>query len=258
MKKKTDMLRKLYIITVHVAQTIISYILFLKKFIQKKRCLSDSRFQCLWKDRKVCLHDKTETTVFDAHYIYHTAWAIRQVKNFAPKQHVDIGSSLYFVAAISAYVPTAFYDYRPAPLTIDNLKTGSGNLLSLDFSDNSIESLSCLHVIEHIGLERYGDPFDPQGDLKAIAELKRVIKPGGRLFLAVPMGGTSRIQYNAHRIYSYKHFISNFTNFMVIDFSFITDSGKFIKEATPQSTYNQFYGCGCFAMQKNNESQRVI
>ncbi len=31
-----------------------------------------------------------------------------------------------------------------------------------------------MHVVEHVGLGRYGDPLDPDGDLKAIAELKRV------------------------------------------------------------------------------------
>lgn len=181
----------------------------------------------------------------------------RQIKNFSPRHHIDIGSSLYFVTAISAYIPTTFYDYRPAQITINNLETKSGNLLSLNFDDNSIESISCLHVIEHIGLERYGDPFDAKGDLKAIAELKRVIKPGGRLFLAIPMGEIPRIQYNAHRIYSYDSFIANFPNFTLIDFSFVTDSGEFIESAIAQSTHKQFYGCGCFTLQKNTLRSRV-
>ena len=30
-----------------------------------------------------------------------------------------------------------------------------------------------MHVIEHIGLGRYGDPLDPDGDIKAINELKK-------------------------------------------------------------------------------------
>ncbi len=43
----------------------------------------------------------------------------------------------------------------------------------------SVESLSCKHVIEHIGLGRYGDVLDPGGDLKAISELKRALAVGG-------------------------------------------------------------------------------
>jgi hypothetical protein len=40
-----------------------------------------------------------------------------------------------------------------------------------------------MHVVEHIGLGRYGEPMDEQGDLKAIEELKRVLAPGGICFL---------------------------------------------------------------------------
>jgi hypothetical protein len=36
-----------------------------------------------------------------------------------------------------------------------------------------------MHVVEHIGLGRYGDPIDPDGDLKAISELKRVVQKRG-------------------------------------------------------------------------------
>ena len=42
------------------------------------------------------------------------------------------------------------------------------------FGDRSVPSLSCLHVVEHVGLGRYGDPLDPQGSIKAMRELQRV------------------------------------------------------------------------------------
>ena len=45
-----------------------------------------------------------------------------------------------------------------------------------------------MHVIEHIGLGRYGDKFDYDGDLKAIKELKRVLAVGGNLLFVVPIG----------------------------------------------------------------------
>jgi hypothetical protein len=31
-----------------------------------------------------------------------------------------------------------------------------------------------MHVVEHVGLGRYGDLMDPDGDLKAMRELRRV------------------------------------------------------------------------------------
>ena len=57
--------------------------------------------------------------------------------------------------------------------------------------------------IEHDGLGRYGDPIDPNGDLRAMAEFKDLLKPGGLLLLAVPVGADA-VVWNAHRIYGRK------------------------------------------------------
>jgi hypothetical protein len=56
---------------------------------------------------------------------------------------------------------------------------------------------------EHDGLGMYGDPIDPDGDLKAMQKMKERIKPGGLLFLAVPTG-RDKILFNNARIYG-KH-----------------------------------------------------
>lgn len=53
---------------------------------------------------------------------------------------------------------------------------------------------------EHDGLGRYGDPLDPDGDLKAMRTVKSIIRPGGLLYLAVPLGKDA-ITWNAHRVY---------------------------------------------------------
>jgi hypothetical protein len=54
--------------------------------------------------------------------------------------------------------------------------------------------------MEHSGLGRYGDGLNPWGDLQGIARTWYVTRPGGELFLAVPVG-PDLIEYNAHRKY---------------------------------------------------------
>lgn len=54
--------------------------------------------------------------------------------------------------------------------------------------------------VEHAGLGRYGDPLDPDGDLAAMRDLRKYVRPGGRLLLAVPVG-SDVVVWNAHRIY---------------------------------------------------------
>lgn len=215
----------------------------------KFRLIDDKRFKLSPRDFYPCLEDKTPKTEFDAHYIYHTAWAARKVREINPERHTDISSALYFAGIVSAFIPVDFYDYRPADLSLSNLKSASADLTRLFFSDNSLGSLSCMHTVEHIGLGRYGDPLDAQGDLKAVAELKRVLAPGGSLLFVVPVG-LPRIEYNAHRIYSFEMIREYFKELTLKEFALVDDSGRFIENASPESVKDQRYGCGCFWFRK--------
>ncbi|MBE7170979.1 MAG: DUF268 domain-containing protein [Williamsia sp.] len=198
-----------------------------------------------WKDIYPCLNDNTPTTEFDAHYIYHPAWAARIVRDLRPAKHIDISSTLHFCSVLSAFIPVEFYDYRPAALRLSDLKSDRADLTQLHFGSNSIESLSCMHTIEHIGLGRYGDPIDPEGDVKAINELKRVVAPNGSLLFVVPVG-KPRIAFNAHRIYDPQLIKTLFSGFTLKKFSLVTDQRDFIDEADFGQASQQDYGCGCF------------
>ena len=219
--------------------------------------MSPARFPIRWEDRYPCLTDNTGSTNFDRHYVYHTAWAARVLARTRPERHVDISSYLYFSTIVSAFVPVEFYDYRPAALGLDNLRSDFADLNRLSFEDGSINSLSCMHVVEHIGLGRYGDAMDPDGDLKAIAELKRVLAPGGRLLFVVPVG-EPRIEYNAHRIYGFDQVRTYFRELELEEFSLIPDSadqGGLIPHASAAQVAELRYGCGCFLFRRPVESK---
>lgn len=210
------------------------------------------RFTVEVKDQYPCLNDRTSTTGFDKHYIYHTAWAARKLKEIGTKDHTDIASSLYFSVLVSAFIPVKFYDYRPAKLELSHLTCGHADITQLPFEDNSINSLSCMHVVEHIGLGRYGDPIDVDGDLKAISELKRVVSRGGNLLFVVPIG-QPKIMFNAHRIYSYDQVIAYFKEFELQEFSLIPDQSSegLVINASKEQSDIQNYACGCFWFKNN-------
>lgn len=232
---------------------IFNYINFVFNYINFTKLISNKRFEVSWKNRYPCLDDNTEQTSFDRHYIYHTAWATRILSKTKPKKHIDISSSLYFSSIASAFIPVDFYDYRPPQLKLSNLTVGKANLLSLPFKDNSISSLSCMHTIEHVGLGRYGDPLDPEGDIKAINELIRVLSPDGLLLFVVPIGGKSKIMFNAHRIYTYKQILKYFSKLHLKEFTLIPEKpedGNLIINPSEKLLNRQSYGCGCFWLTK--------
>lgn len=218
-------------------------------YLKYKSIDTEKRFSVKLKDFYPQIKDKTITTHFDTHYVYHTSWAGRKIKEINPKFHTDISSSLYFSGIVSAFIPIKFYDYRPAQLKLSNLESLPGDLMKLPFANNSINSLSCMHTIEHIGLGRYGDPLDPNGDIKATTELKRVLSNEGSLLFVTPVGKT-KIQFNAHRIYSYDMIMKMFQDLKLIEFSLVTDTGDFIENASPDLVKQQEYGCGCFWFKK--------
>jgi len=55
-------------------------------------------------------------------------------------------------------------------------------------------------------LGRYGDQLEPYGDYEAVQQVHCMLKPGGILFLGLPVSndGSSYIEFNAHRIYGFK------------------------------------------------------
>lgn len=226
-----------------------AYPWFYKDFFRfRKMNKTDGRFTIRFRDRSLQLLDKTKVTRIEPHYTYHPAWAARVLAETMPEEHIDISSYLPFNTLVSAFIPTKFYDYRPAEVTLDNLTCGRADLTQLDFADNSIKSLSCMHTIEHIGLGRYGDPIDPQGDKKAAKELSRVLAVGGDFLFVAPMGKT-HLAFNAHRRYSYQDVLDLFPDLTVKEFSLIPDSHKgvgVIRNADPAMVETQKDPCGCF------------
>lgn len=150
----------------------LNAIFFLFKVVAQyleMKSYSRQRFSLNLGNIQLCLFDATANTGFDRHYVFHTAWASRILAENKPDLHVDISSSLYFVANVSAFIPIEFYDYRPAKLGLIGLNSHKGDLYALPFANDSVRSLSCMHVVEHIGLGRYGDQLDYDGDIKSVS-----------------------------------------------------------------------------------------
>lgn len=231
-------------ILIRFPKKVIGFFSFIGEMIRFKK-MNDNRFTVNMADMYPCLKDKLKTTPFDQHYIYHPAWAARILAKTKPEYHVDISSILSFSTIISAFVHVKFYDYRPAQMNLSGLESSFADLNKLPFEDHSQPSISCMHTIEHIGLGRYGDALDPQGDLKAIEELKRVVKQGGDILFVTPVG-KPRIEFNGQRIYSFEQIVSYFQPFQLIEFSLIPDVGPMIENADRELIKNEKYGCGCF------------
>lgn len=235
-------------------------------FVDPRRILSVLRLPRFFKDMQAfrraapfelvrfadsypCLLDRTATTPFDPHYLFQGAWLARKLAERQPSHHHDVASSVLTISVVSGFIPTTFLDYRPLPVNIRGLECAAGSIVDLPLADGSIGSLSCLHVIEHIGLGRYGDPIDPLGLKRALTELSRVLKPGGRFYLSTPVG-LPRVCFNAHRVSDPQTIIDAMPQLRLLSFALVDDGGNYREASDVSIARTQRYGCGLFEFEK--------
>jgi SAM-dependent methyltransferase len=185
------------------------------------------------------------------HYFWQDVWAARFLYANNVRKHIDIASRLDgFVAHILPFCQVVYVDLRPLPSEVEGLEFRQGSLLSLPFADDSVRSLSCLHVVEHIGLGRYGDAIDPEGHRKAAKELVRVLAPGGVLLLGTPVG-QERLCFDAHRVFDPQTVLDAFAPLRLTEFSLIDDEGAAVHHgASFDEARRCRYGCGLFILSK--------
>jgi hypothetical protein len=192
-----------------------------------------------------CLFDNSVTTPLDPVYFFQDTWAAKHLFTLCPSQHFDIGSSATTVGIISQFVPTTMIDIRPVELKLEGLSFVKANILNLPFEDSSIESISSLCVVEHIGLGRYGDHIDSFGSEKAIKELKRVLKKGGVILFSVPIDSENKIYFNAHRSFTRSYVLDLFEGFKILD-----EKYQYGKELFDHYDQGKGFGTGLFYLKK--------
>ncbi|PCI30378.1 hypothetical protein COB55_00215 [Candidatus Wolfebacteria bacterium] len=167
------------------------------------------------------VHDKTKITGIDPIYYLQNTWCAKKIFENKPQKHYDIGSHSMMVGIISQFVPTTMVDIRPLSVTLPELSFIKGDITDLPFEDNSIDSLSSICVIEHIGLGRYGDSLDQFGTEKSAEELKRVLAKKGDLYISVPIDMENKVYFNAHRAFTRDYILELFSSLSLIEEKYI-------------------------------------
>lgn len=225
---------------------------FLKNLYQFRFSFQKHPLPLRFGDLYVTTADRFQSAgVAKGHYFFQDLWAARKIHRSGTTQHTDIGSRVDgFVAHLLPFCSVDYVDIRPLDSQVEGLRFIQGSILDLPFPDNSVKSLSCLHVIEHIGLGRYGDPLDPEGHEKAARELVRVLASGGVLYFGTPVG-RERVCFDAHRIFHPATVLRMFVGLQLREFSLIDDKGEQIFEnAGLEKGAACRYGCGLFEFVK--------
>jgi hypothetical protein len=222
---------------------------FLKSYVEYSR-LSGKAPRLA--DLYPCLGDRVQGAgTASGDYFHQDLWAARKVHDSGAKLHVDVGSRVDgFVAHCSVFCKVIYVDLRPLSSIVHNITARIGSFAHLPFDAGAVSSLSSLHVVEHIGLGRYGDPIDPHGTKKALLELERILARDGNLYLGLPIG-RERVEFNAHRITSPVTVLHALARSTLVDFSVIDKAGSLLEHCDPTMYQDAERAFGLFHFRKS-------
>jgi hypothetical protein len=188
------------------------------------------------------------------HYFHQDLLVAQRIFARSPRLHYDVGSRIDgFVAHVATFRPIEYFDIRPVAGKAHNIVFRLGNLLVPEsLPAKSCDSVSCLHVIEHVGLGRYGDPLVPSGWKTALKSLACMLQSGGRLYLSVPIGHQC-IEFNAHRVFAPTTIVqaAGELGLRLDHFAWVDDHGTLCDpivaaDRIPAAAEGLLMGCGIF------------
>lgn len=161
-----------------------------------------------------CLHDRYEEGgATKSEYFWQDLLVARAVHEARPVKHVDIGSRVDgFVAHIASFRECEVFDVRPISTTVPGVVFRQADLMCpnsmlLTAGGGYCDSLSCLHALEHFGLGRYGDPINPLGYQRGLANMAKLLQSGGTFYLSTPIG-QERVEFNANWVFDPRSIVS--------------------------------------------------
>lgn len=202
-------------------QRIKGFTWYIKDYRKYKRLSENPRSLIKLENIYPRINDRTTMTEIDPVYFYQDTWCAKKVFENNPPQHYDIGGKAEMVGIISQFTPTIMIDIRPLTVTLPELSFIKGSILDLPFKDDTINSLSSICVIEHIGLGRYGDTLDPFGSEKSAKELSRVLAKDGSLYISVPIDNEDKLYFNAHRAFTREYILEMFKSLKLVEEKYI-------------------------------------
>jgi SAM-dependent methyltransferase len=113
-----------------------------------------------------------------------------------------------------------------------NLHSVIGDMRKTSFTNGFFDIVTAVSSIEHIGLGRYGDSVDAEGDRKAMREIRRILTKNGLLLITVPFG--KRCIASQHRVYDDRALLSLLDGFTILKIEYFARTGRLWVQVTKE------------------------
>ena len=231
---------------VYFPKFILNYLIFKKKGGQVKSLFP-------------ILYDFNENAgSVKSHYFIQDLHVSSLIFKNKPENHIDIGSRIDgFISNLATFMKVDILDIRKLDIQNQNI-----NFVQQDLSDPNFHikkkysSVSCLHTLEHFGLGRYGDKIDPNGHLKGLQNILKLLDKDAMFYLSFPISNVSRVEFNAHRVFKHDEILNwltdlNINNLKLLSFDYIDDrSILHLNQNISNFEKNLEFGCGIYIFKK--------
>lgn len=160
-------------------------------------------------------------------YMLFEHWCAKHIYRERPSMHFDIGGRFegFINRLLTFEQQVTMIDIRPFNYKIEGLTFIQADAVELKgIKDESVESLSCMGVLQTIGTGRYGDPVNPDAWIACLKSIQRVVKKGGIVYIADSIG-KEHMRFNLGRVF-YASTIVNAMDEMELEEFVVTDSAK--------------------------------
>jgi len=205
-----------------------------------------------------CLYDWYEDAgATRSEYFWQDLLVARKIFAANPKKHVDIGSRVDgFVAHVASFREIEVFDIRPITTQIPGMIFKQADFMSpVEGMAGYCDSLSCLHVLEHFGLGRYGDPINTKGFECGLVNMAGLLRKDGIFYLSVPIG-IERVEFNARRIFDPRKLVQLADSYGLTlkEFASMRVGGALVQSSRPWDTIIElsgfYYSLGIFVFIK--------
>ncbi len=165
-------------------------------------------------------------------------------------------SHLGLVAARLGYQVTAIDPTDVQwPYTHPRLTFRQGDILENGLEPSTFDVIINCSSIEHVGIPgRYGQADLPNGDLEAMSVFRKILKPGGKMILTLPVG-RDEVFKPFHRVYGVERLAQLFQSWSIREKEFwIKDKENRWVSVDEEIGINQkasltYYGLGLFVLE---------
>lgn len=258
-----------YVVMTFGKKQLFNPVVLFKTITYMPRFLSDlKKFKRLAKESNTPINFKNifpvhvdySQPVVNKHYwfqdIYVATKIVKAARESKAFRHVDIGSRLegFITSLISAGVDLTFGDINVPKMPFPNATAKFIDLQKMTPDQfTGIASVSCLHVIEHLGLAKYGDSIDPIGHRRVFTDFSTVLETGTKLYVSSPVSRNPGIVFNGGRHLDPLEMIKDAQSagFYVDEIGFVQDDWNFVTNPTPEQLMGSEYGCLILCLTKH-------